>query len=93
MKVRKEVHPSSSIDGRWSEAQPTGAEDAITGSGEGSKNGAMNWSAEKQGERSDVGNDGRTASQAACHTGDGTTQRQVHQTLRSLKSHVLSRKF
>ena len=29
----------------------------------------MNWSAEKQGERSDVGNDGRTASQAACHTG------------------------
>ena len=41
----------------------------MAGSGEGSKNGAVNWPAEKQGERTDIGNDGRTESQAACHTG------------------------
>lgn len=69
MRARKEVHPSSNFNGRRFEAQSTGEEDAMTGSGEGSKNGAVNWPAEKQGERTDIGNDGRTESQAACHTG------------------------
>ena len=41
----------------------------MAGSGERGRSGAVNWSVEKQDERSDVGNDGWTTIQAACHSG------------------------
>ena len=69
MKLRKEVNCLSSNDGRRSVAQSKGAEEAMVGSGEGGRSGVVDQFTEKPDERGDVGNDGRIASQATCHSG------------------------
>nr|POE50650.1 hypothetical protein CFP56_00108 [Quercus suber] len=69
MKMRKEMSHQSSKDERRPVEQPIWAEPAMGGSGEGSRSGTEDWSAEKQNGTDDVGNDGRTASQAAGHSG------------------------
>ena len=68
VKLRKEVNRPSSNDGRQFVAQSKGAEEAMDGSGEGGGSGIVDQITEKQDGRGDVGSDGRTASQAACHS-------------------------
>nr|POE74169.1 hypothetical protein CFP56_44146 [Quercus suber] len=69
MKSRKEVHHPLSIDWGRTVAQPTTAEEAMIGSGEGSRSDDVDLVAKKQARRDDVGNDGQSGRQAASHPG------------------------